>query len=182
MSSRKQLGEKFPKESRATRIGVRRIIGIDPGLAATGWGVVEIVRQKVKYLDHGSIVTKAGLSRPERLFNIYREFSSILELYKPTEAAVEILYFSRNVSSALPVAEARGVLCMALAQRGIPIEEYSPNAIKRAVVGGGRADKKQIQEMIRLLLGLREIPKPDHAADALGAALCCAHTAKIDNK
>jgi len=97
---------------------------------------------------------------------------SILEKFKPSEAAVEILYFGKNVSSAIPVAEARGVVFTALAERGLHIWEFSPNAIKLGVTGVSKADKKQVQEMVKIILGLPEIPKPDHAADALGAAIC----------
>ena len=96
-------------------------------------------------------------------------------MYQPQEAAIETLYFARNAKSAIPVAEARGVLSMALAEQGLPVREFSPNGIKQAVVGAGKAEKRQIQEMVRLILGLETIPKPDHAADALGAAICCAH-------
>jgi crossover junction endodeoxyribonuclease RuvC len=100
---------------------------------------------------------------------------SILEKYKPVEAAVEILYFGKNVSSAIPVAESRGVVFTALAERGLHIWEFSPNAIKLGVTGVSKADKKQVQEMVKIILGLQEIPKPDHAADALGAAICAAN-------
>jgi crossover junction endodeoxyribonuclease RuvC len=157
---------------------IRRIIGIDPGLAASGWGIVEYERQRVRYIAHGCIETKAECGHAERLFFIYTRISEILEIYKPLESAVEILYFGKNVTSAIAVAEARGVFCMALAQRGIPVYEYTPNAIKQAVLGRGTADKRQIQEMVRIILGLDAAPRPDHAADALGAAVCCAHSVK----
>jgi crossover junction endodeoxyribonuclease RuvC len=149
---------------------------VDPGLASTGWGVVELRGNKVAYLAHGCISTQAGLPRSERLLSIYTEISAVLEEYLPTEGSIETLYFAKNITSALPVAEARGVLCMAMAEKGLPVREFTPMAIKQAVVGRGAADKKQVQELVRLILGLPEIPKPDHAADALGAALCCAHT------
>jgi crossover junction endodeoxyribonuclease RuvC len=103
-----------------------------------------------------------------------------LETWKPGEAALETLYFGRNVSSAIPVAEARGVITAALAERGLPVREFTPNAIKQGVVGVASADKTQIQEMVRIILGLPEIPKPDHAADALGAAICCAYLAPVE--
>jgi crossover junction endodeoxyribonuclease RuvC len=154
----------------------RRIIGVDPGLAATGWGVIETDSLRIAYLAHGCIETKADRPRAERLFSIYTAFRAVLETWRPGESAMETLYFARNVSSALPVAEARGVLSMALAERGLPVREFTPRAIKQAVVGRGSADKNQVQDLVRIILGLPAIPQPDHAADALGAAVCAAHT------
>ena len=165
------------KKNSPNQSGVRRIIGVDPGLASTGWGVVEIQGPRIIHVAHGSIETEAHLTRPERLFIIYSQFKSLLSQYEPIEeGAVETLYFAKNISSALPVAESRGVVCMAMAERGIPVREFTPLAIKQAVVGRGTAGKSQVQELVRLILGLESIPKPDHAADALGAALCSAHT------
>jgi crossover junction endodeoxyribonuclease RuvC len=152
--------------------GSRRVIGIDPGLASTGWGVIDSKNGKLRYIDHGNIETKAGCPLAERLFFIFESTRSILEKYKPSEAAVEILYFGKNVTSAIPVAEARGVVFTALAERGLHICELRPNAIKLGVTGVSNADKKQVQEMVKIILGLAEIPKPDHAADALAAAIC----------
>jgi crossover junction endodeoxyribonuclease RuvC len=153
----------------------RRIIGIDPGLASTGWGIVDCADGKIRYVDHGSIETKAGQAPAERLFFIMESFRSVLDNYQPAEAAVEILYFSRNVSSALPVAEARGVVFAVLAEHGLKVREFRPNVIKQGVTGVAHADKKQVQEMVRIILGLEEIPKPNHAADALAAAICAAN-------
>ena len=158
---------------------VRRIIGIDPGLANTGWGVVDVLSNKIIYIDHGCIETKAGCPRAERLFLIYTKIREVINQYNPREAAIETLYFAKNVTSAIPVAEARGVLSMAMAESGILVREFTPLAIKQAVAGGGRAEKAQIQELVRLILGLQDIPKPDHAADALGAAVCAANTLVI---
>jgi crossover junction endodeoxyribonuclease RuvC len=155
---------------------VRRIIGIDPGLAASGWGIVDFDNQRLIYIAHGCIETHPDRSGAERLFYIYKAFCSVLDTYQPRESAIETIYFGRNITSAMPVAEARGVLSMALAEREIPVRDFSPRLIKQAVVGRGTADKGQIQEMVRLLLGLEAIPTPDHAADALGAAVCCAHS------
>lgn len=154
----------------------RRIIGVDPGLASCGWGIVDVIEQKIRYVMHGCIDTRADIPHAQRLLYIHQVFENVLGEYKPTEGAVETLYFTRNVSSAIPVAEARGVLCMTLAERGLPVREFSPNAIKKAVVGRGAADKAQVQELVRIILGLNLIPRPDHSADALGAALCCANT------
>jgi crossover junction endodeoxyribonuclease RuvC len=145
---------------------------VDPGLASTGWGVIERKGNTVRHLAHGCIKTKASTPRAERLFFIYREFCHVLEEWEPQVSAIETLYFGKNVTSAIPVAEARGVISLALAQSGIELEEFTPSAIKQGVVGQARADKEQVQLMVKLLLGLKEIPKPDHAADALAAALC----------
>jgi len=155
---------------------VRRIIGIDPGLASTGWGVVDCAGGRIRYVDHGSIETKAGRPQAERLFYIMETLRSILDSYRPVEAAVETLYFGRNVSSAIPVAEARGVVFAALAGHGLEVREFRPNAIKQGVTGVANADKKQVQELVRVILGLPDAPAPDHAADALGAAICAAHS------
>ena len=154
---------------------MRRIIGVDPGLASTGWGVVECSGGKLRHLAHGCIETRPDEMRGKRLMFIYESFLEVLKTYRPVEAAIENLYFGKNISSAMAVAEARGVLLLALTSQGIPIEELTPNAIKKAVVGVTNADKNQIQEMIRLILGLPEAPRPAHAADALGAAVCAAH-------
>ena len=153
----------------------KRIIGVDPGLASTGWGVLEYADGKFHYIAHGCIETSSEKTRAERLLVIHRAFLKILKTYKPIEAAMENLYFGKNISSAMSVAEARGVLLLALTARGLPVRELTPHAIKQAVAGVSRAEKKQVQEMVRLILGLPEIPRPDHAADALGAAICAAH-------
>jgi len=150
----------------------KRVLGIDPGLAGTGWGVLEDLNGKIKYIDHGVIVTKADCPRADRLFFIMQSVRSIIDKYQPTESAVEILFFGKNVTSAIPVAEARGVISAVLAEKAVPLHEFTPNAIKKGVAGSASADKTQIQEMVRIILGLDEIPKPDHAADALGAAIC----------
>jgi crossover junction endodeoxyribonuclease RuvC len=144
-------------------------------LASSGWGVLEFDNQRLRYIAHGCIETKAERPRAERLFFIYEQICAVLETYRPGESAVETLYFGRNVTSAIAVAEARGVLSLALAKYGLRIRELTPGAIKQAVSGGSKADKRQIQEMVRILLGLDDIPRPDHAADALAAAICCAH-------
>jgi crossover junction endodeoxyribonuclease RuvC len=172
-------GSNFQAVLKVTGRRVRRIIGIDPGLASSGWGIVDFDNQRLIYIAHGCIETHPDRSRAERLFYIYKAFCSVLDAYKPGESAIETLYFGRNVTSAMPVAEARGVLSMALAEREIPVREFTPRLIKQAVIGKGAAEKKQIQEMVRIILGLEVIPTPDHAADALGAAICCAHSALL---
>jgi crossover junction endodeoxyribonuclease RuvC len=156
--------------------GGRRILGVDPGLGSIGWGLVEMKGNRVRHIAHGCIETKADRPQAERLFSIYTAFREVLAASRPSESAMEKLYFARNVSSALPVAEARGVLCMALAEQGLLVREFTPNAIKQAVTGAARADKAQVQEMVRFILALDTIPRPDHAADALAAAICAAHS------
>ena len=170
------------KRSKTGAQKARRILGIDPGLAFTGWGVVDYQDGKILYIDHGTIKTKADQMRAERLFFILQFMRSIIEKYKPEQAAMETLYFGKNVTSAIPVAEARGVISAAIAEKGIPLFELTPNAIKQGVVGSARADKEQVQEMVRIILALKEIPKPDHAADALGAAICAANYAAYNAK
>jgi len=158
-----------------------RILGIDPGLASTGWGVLDNESGKICYVDHGNIETKPDIPRAQRLLFIQRSIRSIIEKYKPTQAAIETLYFGKNVSSAIPVAEARGVISAAIAESGIPLRELTPNSIKLGVVGHAGAGKKQVQEMVRIILNLEEVPKPDHAADALGAAICSANSGNADS-
>lgn len=157
----------------------RVVIGIDPGLASTGYGVVAFSRSRLAYVDHGVIKTTADMPHQERLLVIYHGVAALLERFSPTEAGMETLYFAKNVSSAMAVAEARGVVTLALALKGIPLGEYTPHGIKQAVVGVARADKSQVQEAVRVLLGLTDIPRPDHAADALAAAITRVHTVDI---
>lgn len=152
----------------------RRILGIDPGLAESGWGMVENSGNRLKLLGYGTIVTSAGTEHTSRLLAIHDEILRVIKEFNPDIAAIEKLYFAKNAKTAMPVGEARGVLCLALAQSALPVFEYAPNQIKMAITGVGGAEKKQIQEMVRLILGLDDIPRPDHAADALGAAICCA--------
>lgn len=153
----------------------RVVVGIDPGLASVGWGVVRQAGSALARLDHGCITTEAGLPMHERLEAIYRAVRSLLQTWKPQSGGTESLFFFRNVSSALPVAEARGVIRLAFAHEGVPLREFTPNDIKKSVTGSARADKAQVQEMVRILLGLDKVPKPDHAADALAAAICSIH-------
>ena len=140
-----------------------RVLGIDPGLARTGWGIVDSNGTRHKHVDHGAILTG------------YREIISIIEAYQPSGMGIETLFFTKNISSAMPVAQARGVVLLAAAEKGMAVGEYSPVTIKQSVVGTGDAAKGQVQEMVRLLLGLSELPEPDHAADALAAAITFIH-------
>jgi crossover junction endodeoxyribonuclease RuvC len=149
-----------------------RILGIDPGTATTGFGVVDYVGGKIKFIDAGVILTEAKEAMPERLVTIAAELKEIIDEYQPDHAAVELLYFSTNVTTAISVGQARGVVLLTLAQAGISISEYTPLQVKQGVTGYGKADKKQIQEMVKTLLGLKSVPKPDDAADALALAIC----------
>ncbi len=158
------------------------ILGIDPGLAATGYGIIEVVPNRFRHCTHGVISTEAGVPLGERLAQLYTELGKLIDEFRPSAAGVESLYFARNAKSVIPVAEARGVVLLALTQAGMTPGEYAPQDIKQAVVGQGRAEKEQVQEVVRLLLGLSERPAPDHAADALGAAICHAHNAAFNER
>jgi crossover junction endodeoxyribonuclease RuvC len=156
------------------------LIGIDPGLAATGWGVVRFDGTRFRHVAHGVLETGPELGLPERLRAIYEGILSVLEEYKPDEAGVEELYFARNVASAIPVAHARGVVVLALGQRGVPTGFYQPQQVKQAVIGRGRAEKGQVQRLVAVLLGLEDLPSPDHAADALAVAVCHCQRSRLD--
>lgn len=154
----------------------KRIIGIDPGLAHTGFGIVDADGQKKHLVCYGIIETASGEEHSTRLLAIYNRLTALLMEYKPDEASMEALYFARNVTSALSVAEAKGVVTLALAQAAIPLAIYTPNQIKTAVTGTGRADKELVERYVKLLLRLETEPKPDHAADALAAAITHIHS------
>ncbi len=154
-------------------------MGIDPGTATTGYGVVEQYGNQLQALASGVIRTASDQSTPSRLQVIHRELQNLAVEWRPEEAAVEELFFSRNVRTAMSVGQARGVAILALADAGLPVAEYTPLSIKQAVTGYGNADKAQMQEMVRILLGLSEIPRPDDAADALAVAICHLHSARL---
>ena len=149
----------------------RRIIGIDPGLASTGWGVIDYAQNRFSLVKYGVIETPAREIHGVRLLKIFNSLNSILDEYSPTESAMETLYFAKNVTSAMGVSEARGVATLCLAIRGIPLCEYKPNQIKQAVTGTAAADKALVERCVKMLLGLKAEPKPDHAADALAGAI-----------
>lgn len=151
-----------------------RIIGIDPGTGRLGFGVIEAKFGKLTLVDAGIITTPAHTPTPIRLEDIYKNLTEIIADTKPSVMAIERLFFARNVTTAMSVAEARGVALLAGQQAGLLIEEYTPMQIKQSITGYGKADKKQMQEMVRLQLGLKSVPKPDDAADALAAAIMCA--------
>jgi crossover junction endodeoxyribonuclease RuvC len=153
------------------------VIGVDPGTATTGYGLVrENEDGSLQAVAYGVISTPAGLELAERLLTLYNELSQILLLHKPDKAAVEKLFFQKNVRTAMSVGHGRGVVLLCLAQAGISVAEYTPLEIKQAVAGYGNADKQQVQYMVRTLLNLEEIPRPDDAADALAVAICYAHS------
>ncbi|MFO7740858.1 MAG: crossover junction endodeoxyribonuclease RuvC [Anaerolineae bacterium] len=157
----------------------RRVLGIDPGTATTGYGVLEEMGGQLKALASGVIRTGADQPMPARLQEIHRAIRQLAEKYQPTEAAVEELFFSKNVRTAMSVGQARGVALLALADAGLPVSEYTPLAIKQAVTGYGSADKTQMQEMVKILLDLSEPPRPDDAADALAVAICHLHSSRL---
>lgn len=153
-----------------------RTLGIDPGTAILGWGVVDTAAGQLALVAVGTLTTPAGMAQPERLRLLYDGLRELIARYRPDSAAIEELFFGKNVNTALSVGQARGVALLALAQAGLPVAEYKPLAVKQAVAGYGGADKKQMQEMVRLTLGLAAPPRPDDAADALAVAICHAYT------
>ncbi len=152
------------------------ILGIDPGLANTGWGVIEAVGSRFRCLAYGCITTEGSTPLPARLSAIHEGLNGIVARYRPAECAVENIYFSNNAKTAFATGQARGVALLAACE--MPVGEYGPGEIKLAVVGAGDADKRQVQYMVRVVLGLAEEPRPDHAADALAAAICHANSRK----
>ena len=152
------------------------ILGIDPGLAIVGWGVIDYQGSRFRTLAYGSILTPAGMETPARLALIHRELTEIIRKYKPAQMAVEELFFNTNITTGIRVAEARGVILMTGQEMGVELFEYTPLQVKQAVVGYGRAEKKQVISMVTRLLGLPEPPKPDDTADALAIAICHAHS------
>lgn len=148
------------------------IIGIDPGIADTGYGIIKITGAKLTCLSYGSIKTSPLQELPARLKVLHQELDKIIKHYKPNLAAVEQLFFNKNVRTALIVGQARGVALLTLIENNLPIFEFTPSQIKQAVSSYGQASKTQVQKMVKLILNLKEIPRPDDAADALAAAIC----------
>lgn len=153
-----------------------RILGIDPGTGILGFGVIEVKRGKSHLVDAGVVRTPAHTPLDERLVDIYDSLCEIIAETKPDEMSIEKLFFAQNVTTAMSVSHARGVAMLAGKKAGLTIYEYTPLQIKQGITGYGRADKKQIQEMVRVILGLKDVPKPDDCADALAAALLHAQT------
>jgi len=153
-----------------------KVLGIDPGTAALGYGIVERTGGRLREVDHGCLTTSPDLSMPERLLAIHALVDELLALHQPDLMGVERLFFSRNVQTALGVGQARGVVLLAAAQHGTPVREATPNEVKSAIAGYGAADKEQVQRMVQLVLGMSELPRPDDAADALAIATWVANT------
>jgi crossover junction endodeoxyribonuclease RuvC len=148
-----------------------RIIGIDPGTGILGFGVIDIIKGKMKLIEAGVITTPAHTPHDERLEDIFDGLTEIISSTKPDQMSIEKLFFAKNVTTAMTVAEARGVALLVARKAKLPIFEYTPMQIKQSLTGYGKADKKQVQEMVRIQLGLSEVPKPDDCADALAAAI-----------
>lgn len=175
LSSPKDTTASGDRSSSRSRSRVRRVLGIDPGLANTGFGVVDFCEGRYRMVSYGCITTKADQPHGERLLTIYSRLCAVIDEFQPDEAGMETLYFARNVTSAMGVAEARGVVTLCLAQHNIKLGEYQPNQIKLAVTGTSAADKELVERYVKILLALKTQPKPDHAADALAGAITHLH-------
>jgi len=151
------------------------VLGIDPGTAATGYGVVERDGGKLRAIDYGCLETLPTQELPQRLLEIHRAVTELILTHQPVQVGVERLFFNRNVQTAFAVGQARGVVLLAAAEHGLPVFEYGPHEVKLAVTGYGRADKAQVQRMVQIVLGMAVLPRPDDAADALAVAICVAH-------
>lgn len=156
-----------------------RILGIDPGTALMGYGIIEGQGSREWALDYGALKTSAEMLPEKRLQRLYVGVVDLVLAYKPDVIAVEELFFGRNVTTAIHVGQARGIVLLAAADNGIPVREFTPMQVKMAVTGYGRADKQQVQAMVRTLLGLREAPKPDDVADALAVAIAALHGSNL---
>lgn len=154
-----------------------RILGIDPGYAIVGFGVLDFDGSKFAPVDYGAITTEAHTPFPTRLVTIYDDLCYVLERYRPERMSLERLFFTNNQKTGIDVAQARGVILLAAERAGVPVAEYTPLQVKQAVVGYGKAEKRQVMEMTRMILGLEEVPKPDDTADALALAICDGHCA-----
>ena len=154
------------------------VLGIDPGTAALGYGIVESSRGRLREVDHGCLVTSPDTALPERLLAIHALVDELIALHSPRIVAIERLFFSKNVQTAFAVGQARGVVLLAAAQHRVPVVEATPNEVKSAIAGYGAADKEQVQRMVQLVLGMTELPRPDDAADALAIAVWGANSAR----
>ena len=160
-----------------------RVVGIDPGTAIMGYGVVEFGSAgRERAVTYGALETPAGMLAEKRLQSLYRGVVELLLTYKPDAVAVEELFFGRNVTTAIHVGQARGVVLLAAADNGVPIREFTPMQVKMAVTGYGRADKKQVQQMVKMLLNLQETPKPDDVADALAVGIAALHGSNLASR
>ena len=158
------------------------VLGIDPGTASLGYGIVERIAGRLREVDHGCLTTSPDTSLPERLLEIHALVDELISLHQPDLLGVERLFFSRNVQTAFAVGQARGVVLLAAAQHGTPVREATPNEVKSAITGYGAADKEQVQRMVQLVLGMSELPRPDDAADALAIATWVANTERAGLK
>jgi crossover junction endodeoxyribonuclease RuvC len=154
------------------------VLGIDPGTAALGYGIVESSRGRLREVDHGCLVTSPDTALPERLLAVHALVDELIALHAPRILAIERLFFSKNVQTAFAVGQARGVVLLAAAQHGVPVVEATPNEVKSAIAGYGAADKEQVQRMVQLVLAMAELPRPDDAADALAIAVWGANSAR----
>lgn len=159
-----------------------RILGIDPGYGITGYSIVDYIGNKFKLITSGAVLTDSKMSFPLRLLKIYDELTMIINEYKPDAMSVEELFFNQNTKTAIMVAEARGVILIVGCKNNVPTYEYTPLQIKQAVVGYGRADKIQVQRMIKSILNVCDLPKLDDTTDSIAAAICHAHSAKFAEK
>ena len=155
---------------------MKRILGIDPGFATIGFGLVAAEGGSVQMLRYGAITTPAGMEFPKRLRLVYQDTTELLQMLQPDAVAMEELFFNTNITTGIQVAHGRGILLLACEEYGVPIFEYTPSQVKQAVVGYGKAEKRQVMDMTRRLLHLKEIPRPDDAADGLALALCHARS------
>jgi len=152
------------------------ILGIDPGLNNTGYGLIRYEKKKIELIDYGCVLTYKKDTFSIRIKKIYYKIKELIEKYNPHEVAIEEIFFNKNVRSALTVSKVHGMIAITVALIGLELYEYTPLQIKQATVGNGRAEKHQVQSMVKILLNLSEIPQPDHAADALAVAICHVHT------
>ena len=152
------------------------ILGIDPGIAIVGWGVVDYSDSRFRTIAYGAITTESGMEVELRLKKIYEELNEIIDCYRPDEVAVEELFFTKNVTNGIAVAEARGVILLCVSQHELYLAEYTPMQVKQAIVGYGKAEKQQVMTLVTTLLRLKQMPKPDDVADALAIAVCHAHS------
>lgn len=154
------------------------ILGIDPGYGIVGYGFVRYEKNRFTPIQYGAITTQAGLEMPLRLAEIYDDLCTLIDTFHPQEVAIEELFFNQNITTGIQVAQARGVILLACAQKGLHPASYSPSQVKQSVVGYGKAEKKQVMEMTRVMLGLAKVPRPDDAADALALAICHGHASR----
>jgi crossover junction endodeoxyribonuclease RuvC len=157
------------------------VLGIDPGTATTGWGLVRTDGEVLALVEYGTVCTSPDVALPQRLQTIYRELGEIFARHQPSVVAVEKLFFNKNARTAMAVGQARGVVLLAVADAGLPLHEYTPLEVKLSVCGYGRASKEQVQKLVQMLLGLDFVPQPDDAADALAVAICHLHSSRLED-